>query len=474
MSITSLSHQAPMPMLSNSFQAGSNDPSQKKQPEGLPRDSLEPPKQLQDEAPDSAFTAEAAATSQPSPDVIAKWNRVAQLLTADSLIQMLRKPYSKDTAQSLKDLRALLSEDSLNTLTSDPAVMSQLRDNIGRTLSEKNIKAGQAEAAWIPNPDLTPERIQERTSQVDPAESYVAIKQIEIERQQEKANTLQRTRLSTPLSKNLIAIGKPFQPAEADTTPESTPAEPDSNPLATSKPLQSEGTKKPSNIDESQADSNTGASAEATAKKDRLEQLLSRDSLIQMMREPNSKETAQRAQELRELLSEDSLKTLEPDPAKREKIQNIIRQIFSPANLEALQREAEAIPEPGKPLEDAHKDQPAPDSPPDRAPTAPGNTPLPPAEGTPQIFSYNDIKAAPGEVMNFSSGTDKIDLTGIRTQLGQQPLSLVERFSGVSGEMTINYYAGSNTSFVTISRNPGEPPFELKVSGEVRYRDIKA
>ncbi|MBX7276458.1 M10 family metallopeptidase C-terminal domain-containing protein [Pseudomonas sp. ERGC3:05] len=76
--------------------------------------------------------------------------------------------------------------------------------------------------------------------------------------------------------------------------------------------------------------------------------------------------------------------------------------------------------------------------------------------------------------MNFSSGTDKIDLTGIRTQLGQQPLSLVERFSGVSGEMTINYYAGSNTSFVTISRNPGEPPFELKVSGEVRYRDIKA
>ncbi|MBX7276460.1 hypothetical protein K2E95_12835 [Pseudomonas sp. ERGC3:01] len=107
----------------------------------------------------------------------------------------------KDTAQSLKDLRALLSEDSLNTLTSDPAVMSQLRDNIGRTLSEKNIKAGQAEAAWIPNPDLTPERIQERTSQVDPAESYVAIKQIEIERQQEKANTLQRTRLSTPSAK---------------------------------------------------------------------------------------------------------------------------------------------------------------------------------------------------------------------------------------------------------------------------------
>ncbi|MGU3307593.1 M10 family metallopeptidase C-terminal domain-containing protein [Pseudomonas sp. M5A4_2d] len=478
MSITSLPPQAPMPMPSNSFQAGSNDPSQKKQPERLPRDSLEPPKQLQDEASDSASTAEAAATSQPSPDVIAKWNRIVQLLSTDSLIQMLRNPYAKDTAQSLKELRALLSEESLKTLTSVPAEMSQLRNSIGQVLSEKNIKAGQAEAARVPNPNLTPERIQERTRNVDPEESRMAIKQIEIERQQEKTNELQRTRLSAPLSKNLIAIGKPFQPAEADTTPESTPAEPDSNPLAKSKPLQSEGTKKPSNIDECQADSNTGASAEATAKKDRLEHLLSRASLIQMLRDPNSKETAQRAQELRELLSEDSLKTLAPDPAEREKIQNIIRQIFSPANLEALQREAEATPKPEQPLEEAHKDEPklAPetDSAPDLTPNEAGNTPLPPAEGTPQTFSYNDINAAPGAVMNFTSGTDKIDLTGIRTQLGQKPLSLVERFSGVSGEMTINYYAGSNTSFVTISRNPGEPPFELKVSGEVRYRDLTA
>jgi len=500
MSITSLSPQAPMPMLSNSFQTGSNDPSQKKQPEGPPRASLEPPKQRQDAASDSALTAEAAATSQPSPDVIAKRDRIAHLLSTDNLIQMLRDPYSKDTAQSLKDLRALSSEESLKTLTRDPAELSQVRDKIGQVLSEKNIKAGQAEAARVPNPNLTPERIQQRTSKVDPEESHTAINQIEAERQQEKANELQRTRLSTPLSKNLIAIGKPLQKAEADTTPKSTPAEPDSNPLAKSKPLQPEGTNTPSTLDESQADSTTGASAEVKAKMNRLEHLLSRDVLIQMMRDPDSEETAQRGAELVKLLSPDSVKTIATDPAALEKLKDRIKQISSKAYLEAMQREAEATPKPEQPLEEAHKDEPklAPDatpkpgqpleeahedepklapetdSAPDLAPTESGNTPLPSAEGSPQIFSYNDINAAPGAVMNFTSGTDQIDLTGIRTQLGQKPLPLVEHFSGVSGEMTINYYAGSNTSVVTISRNPGEPPFELKVSGEVQYRDIKA
>ena len=593
MSITSLPPQAPLPMLSNPNPTGSNDPAPKQPPEGLQRDSLNNPrKPLHNETPESPLTAETPTTSEPSPDVIAKMNRITELLSPDSLIQMMRDPYARNTAQSLKDMRELLSEESLNTLTSDPAEMSRLRDNIGQLLSEKHIQARQAEAAVIPNPNLTQERIRERTRKVDPTESYVAYKQIETERQQEHANAQQRIRLSTPLSKNLMAIGKPFQNAETDRNPaakskplqpkeDSTPsgidknpadantgasadavtkmnrinhllsrdsliqmlrepdseqttqrktelqellsedslktlatdpvelaklkntisqifsethlqalqreadamptsappkAETDSNPSAKSKVLQPKEDSQPSSIDESPADANTKASADAITKMNRINHLLSRDSLIQMLREPGSEETAQRGAELQELLSEDSLKTLATDPAELAKLKNTISETLSEASLEALKREAATLPGSAPPTAQVHKDAPQPetDSSAELAPADPGNTAVPRPAGTPQIFSYNDLSANPGAVMSFTSGTDKIDLSGIRTQLGEKPLPLVERFSGVSGEMTINYYAGSNTSFVTISRKPGEPPFELKVLGEVRYRDIQA
>lgn len=465
MSITSLLPQAPLPMLSNPNPTGSNDPAPKQPPEGLQRDSLNPRKPLHNETPESPLTAETPTTSEPSPDVIAKMNRITELLSPDSLIQMMRDPYARNTAQSLKDMRELLSEESLNTLTSDPAEMSRLRDNIGQLLSEKHIQARQAEAAVIPNPNLTQERIRERTRKVDPTESYVAYKQIETERQQEHANAQQRIRLSTPLSKNLMAIGKPFQNAETDR-----------NPAAKSKPLQPKEDSTPSGIDKNPADANTGASADAVTKMNRINHLLSRDSLIQMLREPDSEQTTQRKTELQELLSEDSLKTLATDPAELAKLKNTISETLSEASLEALKREAATLPGSAPPTAQVHKDAPQPetDSSAELAPADPGNTAVPRPAGTPQIFSYNDLSANPGAVMSFTSGTDKIDLSGIRTQLGEKPLPLVERFSGISGEMTINYYAGSNTSFVTISRKPGEPPFELKVLGEVRYRDIQA
>ena len=137
MSITSLLPQAPLPMLSNPNPTGSNDPAPKQPPEGPQRDSLNPRKPLHNETPESPLTAETPTTSEPSPDVIAKMNRITELLSPDSLIQMMRDPYARNTAQSLKDMRELLSEESLNTLTSDPAEMSRLRDNIGQFLSEK-------------------------------------------------------------------------------------------------------------------------------------------------------------------------------------------------------------------------------------------------------------------------------------------------------------------------------------------------
>ncbi|HIH0210049.1 TPA: hypothetical protein ACYHGW_002876, partial [Staphylococcus aureus] len=80
----------------------------------------------------------------------------------------------------------------------------------------------------------------------------------------------------------------------------------------------------PSSIDESPADANTKASADAITKMNRINHLLSRDSLIQMLREPDSEQTTQRKTELQELLSEDSLKTLATDPVELAKLKNTI------------------------------------------------------------------------------------------------------------------------------------------------------
>lgn len=77
---------------------------------------------------------------------------------------------------------------------------------------------------------------------------------------------------------------------------------------------------------------------------------------------------------------------------------------------------------------------------------------------------------APREISGFMAG-DKLDLSGIRNQLNK-PLQRVERFSGASAEMQIHYLPSTGTSVIAVSGNPGEPPFVLKVFGQVRYSDI--
>ncbi|WP_164486367.1 M10 family metallopeptidase C-terminal domain-containing protein [Pseudomonas synxantha] len=79
---------------------------------------------------------------------------------------------------------------------------------------------------------------------------------------------------------------------------------------------------------------------------------------------------------------------------------------------------------------------------------------------------------APKEVMDFDHNKDKLDVSAIRHQLGNKPLKLVESFSGASGEMQIHYCPANNASVVMISGNPGEPPFVVKVFGEVKYSNL--
>lgn len=72
---------------------------------------------------------------------------IADILSRDSLIRMMREPNTTYTAQRMKKLDALLSEDSLNSLSSDLKEVQKLRALIDRILSEENLQSLLHEAA---------------------------------------------------------------------------------------------------------------------------------------------------------------------------------------------------------------------------------------------------------------------------------------------------------------------------------------
>ena len=85
----------------------------------------------------------------------------------------------------------------------------------------------------------------------------------------------------------------------------------------------------------------------------------------------------------------------------------------------------------------------------------------------------NDSSAtAPDRIQDFVSGEDKVDVSGIRAQLGDKPLQFVSRFTGVSGEAIVAYERQSNMSTLQISGKPNQPAFVLEVQGELQRSDI--
>ena len=94
--------------------------------------------------------------------------------------------------------------------------------------------------------------------------------------------------------------------------------------------------------------------------------------------------------------------------------------------------------------------------------------------GPGKTYSYGRLSEstldAPSEIRSFSAN-DKIDLSGIRSQLNK-PLQVVNPPTGASGEIKIDYSPSTNTSVVSVSGNPGEPPFVVKVFGEVRQDNL--
>ena len=85
----------------------------------------------------------------------------------------------------------------------------------------------------------------------------------------------------------------------------------------------------------------------------------------------------------------------------------------------------------------------------------------------------NDSSAtAPDRIQDFVSGEDKVDVSGIRAQLGDKPLQFVSRFTGVSGEAIVAYDRQSNMSTLQISGKPSQPAFVLEVQGGLQRSDI--
>ncbi|MBR7213803.1 hypothetical protein E1K68_13645 [Pseudomonas sp. B2021] len=263
-----------------------------------------------------------------------------------------------------------------------------------------------------------------------------------------------------------------------------------------------------------------------------LRALASRESITQMLREPNSQESAQKLAEIGSLLSKENVKSMlhGPDADEARKLITKVKERLGQSSLQMIHEQSSHIERPGLSpqeirartassdpeesfsqsmqvldelrVEESYAQQRVRQSTPLASalfeigkevdlgePTPQPDNSSAEADslktasnsndsriGIGQTFTFHSIRDsnfdAPKEVMDFDHNRDKLDVTAIRKQLGNKPLKSVENFSGASGEVQIHYNPANNTSVVMISGNPGEPPFVVKVFGEVRYSNL--
>ncbi|MFN3357326.1 MAG: M10 family metallopeptidase C-terminal domain-containing protein [Pseudomonas sp.] len=80
---------------------------------------------------------------------------------------------------------------------------------------------------------------------------------------------------------------------------------------------------------------------------------------------------------------------------------------------------------------------------------------------------------APDEIMDFTSGLDKIDLSGALRNAGLSALFVVNNWSGKAGEMRLTYDEKSATGTVSIDlTGDGKPDLLIKTHGQVKPQDI--
>lgn len=97
--------------------------------------------------------------------------------------------------------------------------------------------------------------------------------------------------------------------------------------------------------------------------------------------------------------------------------------------------------------------------------------------GGPDVFVYNHAGESgpenPDEIMDFTSGIDKIDVSGAMRSAGLASLSFVNAWSGKAGEARLTYDEKSGTGFVSIDlTGDGKPNLLIKTHGQVKADDI--
>ncbi|MDQ0654536.1 M10 family metallopeptidase C-terminal domain-containing protein [Pseudomonas cedrina] len=92
------------------------------------------------------------------------------------------------------------------------------------------------------------------------------------------------------------------------------------------------------------------------------------------------------------------------------------------------------------------------------------------------VFVYGKTSestgASPDEIMDFVSGKDRVDVSGIVTTLGNKPLKFVNAFTGRGGEALVAYDSALDMSKLQITGKSGEAAFVLLVHGKLQQRDI--
>ncbi|MEO8489010.1 M10 family metallopeptidase C-terminal domain-containing protein [Pseudomonas sp.] len=97
--------------------------------------------------------------------------------------------------------------------------------------------------------------------------------------------------------------------------------------------------------------------------------------------------------------------------------------------------------------------------------------------GGPDVFVYNHAGEStpenPDEIMDFISGTDRIDVSGALRKAGLASLSFVNAWSGKAGETRLTYDEKSDIGVVSIDlTGDGQANFLIQTHGRVKPEDI--
>jgi serralysin len=92
------------------------------------------------------------------------------------------------------------------------------------------------------------------------------------------------------------------------------------------------------------------------------------------------------------------------------------------------------------------------------------------------VFVYGHTResteVALDRIMDFVSGEDRVDVSGLTAALGKSALSFVSEFSGAVGEAKLVYDPVLEMSALQITGKPGEANFVLVVEGKLQRGDI--